>query len=208
MIPREQAVREMQDMNATAMEYAKLHSLNFLSFHDSDPGFHQAYANCDDEMACEFIHAAIARLHPKNRARFFKIEFKDMLNKTAREARNAALARHKEELRIKDAEIKALEVKLRQADEISSKHYANLEPVTQNLKIWKALAIIALIVIMPSVVLLSLAAMTNSQVLNEPPPALQKVQVVTHGFVDENGVWRNYENGEPIKPQPIGWMKP
>ena len=29
-------------------------------------------------------------------------------------------------------------------------------------------------------------------------PAMQKLEVVTHGYLDKKGVWRSYETGEPI----------
>lgn len=199
-------------MLSEAMAYADLHNLNYISGHeDAEPRFFKSYGTCDDVWACEFMHAALKRMHPKNRAQFFKIECKAMLNKTAREARNAALARHKEELRMKDAQIAALEVKLRQADEIGSIHYKNMVESKNERNPYRG----SVLFLRASVV--ALAALcagtliwfshTAPVVSTDKPPALQKVRVVTYGYVDQSGTYRSYETGEPIIPSPEGWMK-
>jgi hypothetical protein len=46
----------------------------------------------------------------------------------------------------------------------------------------------------------------SSHVETSPPPALQKVQVVVYGYIDAKGIYRSYETGEPLNPQPLGWM--
>jgi hypothetical protein len=207
---REEAVKELEQMNSIAMEYAKLHRLNFLSFHDAEPGFHQAYANCDDDMACEFAHALLSRLHPRNRANFFKIECKAMLNKTAREARNAALARHKEELRVRDAEIAALNVKLRQADEIGGIHYKNMVDAKKERNPYKGSVLFLRVCVIVLAVLCAGTLIWFSHAVpvasTDRPPALQKVKVVTYGYVDQGGTYRSYADGEPIE-EVAGWMK-
>lgn len=37
------------------------------------------------------------------------------------------------------------------------------------------------------------------------PPALQKLLVPTTAYMDERGVYRSYDNGEPLNPQPKEW---
>lgn len=42
---------------------------------------------------------------------------------------------------------------------------------------------------------------TPSTWSTKPPPPITKLQVITYGFYDKAGVWRSYDNGEPITVQ-------
>lgn len=120
---------------------------------------------------------------------------KQTLNETAKRARDLAAQRHKEELAEKDRRIQML---FDQGVKIAS-DFRKL-----NTRASRLMSLAGLLAITASV--FAVQFFRADKVSYDRPPAVQKVRLVIHGFVDAKGVYREYENGEPLNPQPIGWM--
>ena len=214
-VPKADVVRSMTDLLSEAQAYATLHRLNFLAFNsqESDSDF-SVYVHATDQSVCEFAWSAVKSLNHRDQKIFLRessklilgddyketIQLKthkaimERLNKGAERARETALRKHKEELEAKQAEIQRLfDLAMPMAGRIRSMK--------------KQLAGLAVLVIGLGVGITYLKV-SNSPLQTTPPPALQKIEVLSPAFIDAKGVYRSYSSGEPLDPQPKEWRLP
>ena len=212
----------MTDLLSEAQAYATLHKLNFLAFNsqESDSDF-SVYVHATDQSVCEFAWSAVKSLNHRDQKIFLRessklilgddyketIQLKthkaimERLNKTAERARETALRKHKEEVE----KITALAEEWKQCAVSNKEEYLKME-VKKNS--FAGIATATGILFVGTLAFMLWTAPWNKSLKTAPPPALQKIEVLSPAFIDAKGVYRSYGTGEPLDPQPKEWRLP
>jgi hypothetical protein len=79
-----------------------------------------------------------------------------------------------------------------------AKHKAEIASITKQMQVWRIAGILGLSeLILGLLVFLAHDPEPGWRGKQDAPP-MQRVHVITTGFVDKQGQWRSFENGEPI----------
>jgi hypothetical protein len=79
-----------------------------------------------------------------------------------------------------------------------SKHRQQVDSITRKMKAWRIAGIIGMMNGVASLIIFFAKDPEPGWRGKQDAPPLQRVQVITTGFVDKAGQWRSFDCGEPI----------
>lgn len=135
------------------------------------------------------------------------------LNSTAQRAKDLAREKRDEEIRVLKLAVGARDKRIEMLNEGALGRCSDIDKLNARLirvSTYRT-AFFIMLVIATTAFVFSFAALMSVPVPTDAsykPPALQKIKVITYGFMDQKGVYRSYATGEPLDPQPIQWTTP